>query len=522
MSTYRFTIRGFLTVVMSFTLVGPTLAQGKKGGGGAGFQDRLDAPFIRNTPVVLGLFRPVVADPTIATVRVLCDGKDTALGMIIAEDGWILTKANDLAGEVVVQIHSGKKYPAQILGVNLKNDLAVLKIDEWGLKPITFSDSKTAEVGDWIACVGMGQDPVAVGVVSVATRNIPNAKIPPPSDPSKSGYLGVYLTDSLNLNGAKISDVQDKGPAATGGVKKDDIVVAVNGATIHDADGLMELMQQHRPGEIVALKIHRGDADIDLKVELGKRPPQTGSSRSDQQNRMGSELSTRTSGYPVVLQHDAHVKNPNDCGGPLVDLDGKVIGINICRAGRTESWAVPAEVIVPLLPELKSGRVAPKSTKTQAADEIIAALQKRLNVVDEIAKAKWNAKETDVTDAEREKAILATMQTQARKYALAEPAVRSLFEAQFAAAKKLQQQRFADWQRNRNGAFENVADLKTELRTRIDDINVDLLKSLAHAKPFLQDSDFVRYLAEHAAEVFHDSPVPEAIWTEALKSLRRS
>lgn len=48
-----------------------------------------------------------------------------------------------------------------------------------------------------------------------------------------------------------------------------------------------------------------------------------------------------------------------DSGGPLVDLDGKVIGINIARAGRTETLAIPAEAVKPLLDDLKSGKLAP-------------------------------------------------------------------------------------------------------------------------------------------------------------------
>jgi serine protease Do len=74
---------------------------------------------------------------------------------------------------------------------------------------------------------------------------------------------------------------------------------------------------------------------------------------------MGSVLSNRTNGFPVVLQHDSVVL-PTDCGGPLVDLQGRVIGINIARAGRVESDAVPSETIRPLLADLMSGKLAPK------------------------------------------------------------------------------------------------------------------------------------------------------------------
>jgi serine protease Do len=50
-----------------------------------------------------------------------------------------------------------------------------------------------------------------------------------------------------------------------------------------------------------------------------------------------------------------------------VDLDGKVIGINIARAGRTESYAVPTEAVLPLLSDLLSGKLAPKPASDAAA-----------------------------------------------------------------------------------------------------------------------------------------------------------
>ena len=93
----------------------------------------------------------------------------------------------------------------------------------------------------------------------------------------------------------------------------------------------------------------------EVRVTLSKRPQAL---LGNPQERMGSSLSNRRGGFPTILQHDTVVR-PVDCGGPLVDLDGKVIGVNICRAGRTESYAVPVEAVQKLLPELMSGRLAP-------------------------------------------------------------------------------------------------------------------------------------------------------------------
>jgi serine protease Do len=63
-------------------------------------------------------------------------------------------------------------------------------------------------------------------------------------------------------------------------------------------------------------------------------------------------------GLPPILQHDGNLQ-PLDYGGPLVTLDGKVVGLNILRGSRTASYAIAADVIVPLLDAMKSGNPAP-------------------------------------------------------------------------------------------------------------------------------------------------------------------
>jgi len=65
-------------------------------------------------------------------------------------------------------------------------------------------------------------------------------------------------------------------------------------------------------------------------------------------NRMGTQLSKNRSGYDLALQHDCPLE-PKDCGGPLVDLDGRVVGINVARAGRVKSYAIPSSVVRELL-----------------------------------------------------------------------------------------------------------------------------------------------------------------------------
>jgi len=300
---------------------------------------------------VLTAFREVVARPSQSAVRVQCDGKDAALGTVVAADGWVLTKASELKGKTTVKLKDGRELEARVVGVHPDFDLAMLKVEATGLTPAAWAESKTAPVGFWVASAGTGEEPVAVGVVSVAARKA-DSRSGPRMPPPNSGYLGIAL--ETVAQGAKVSQVMPGTGAAKAGLKVNDVVVALAGRAIKDHDSLIKSIQNYKPGDKVTLKVKRGDEELEFKAELGKRPLDRGSF----QNMMGSTLSTRRTGFPTFLQHDSVIK-PNDCGGPLVDLDGKVIGINIARAGRTESYAVPAEAIQPLLNDLKSGKFAP-------------------------------------------------------------------------------------------------------------------------------------------------------------------
>jgi serine protease Do len=167
--------------------------------------------------------------------------------------------------------------------------------------------------------------------------------------------------------GARIGVVTPDGPADRAGLKADDLIVSLAGEAIQDAESLTNVLQRTKPGDAVVVRIKRGGEELELKATLGRRPSGgRRGGRGDIQNSMGSELSNRRNGFPTILQHDAVIK-PTDCGGPLVDLDGKVIGINIARAGRTESYAVPTEAVLPLLYDLLSGKLAPKPSAEAAA-----------------------------------------------------------------------------------------------------------------------------------------------------------
>jgi serine protease Do len=293
------------------------------------------------------LFAGATPAAAAATVRLQCDGKDAALGTVVSADGYILTKGSELRGDIDCRLPDGEVLSARRVGYHKATDLALLKVDATGLKPVTFAAPSEAVVGNWVAAPGLGPDPIAVGVLSEPARKLygDQAAI----ENANKGYLGIAgIGDPDEKDGVFVRDVTPKGGAATAGLKPKDIIYEVAGKPVKNRDELVLLLDDYRPGDKVTVRVRRGEEDLKFEVKLG---PRAEFDRSAFQNSMGGALSGRRTGFPAVLAHDTLLR-PTDCGGPLVDLDGKVLGINIARAGRTETWALPADVIQSALKEL--------------------------------------------------------------------------------------------------------------------------------------------------------------------------
>jgi serine protease Do len=220
---------------------------------------------------------------------------------------------------------------------------------------VVWATSQEATVGKWVASPGTWGDPVGVGVISVAARKYKAGDQPPKTANDKAGWLGISLDESSK--GPTIMTVWPKSPAQKAGLKVKDLVLKVAGHKVIDSESLINRVGKYKPGDVITLNVKRGKEDLEIKATLEKRPKMF---LGNPQERMGTALSNRRGGFPTILQHDSGLR-PEDCGGPLVDLDGKAVGINISRAGRTETYAIPAEDVQALFNDLKSGKLAPKT-----------------------------------------------------------------------------------------------------------------------------------------------------------------
>ncbi len=95
-----------------------------------------------------------------------------------------------------------------------------------------------------------------------------------------SPYLGVdYLSVSAQIAstyglpvGAFVKTVEAASPAAHAGLKKQDVITAVDGLVLDDQHDLKTVLDTFHIGDTVRLTVYRGGQTMSLNVVLGKRP----------------------------------------------------------------------------------------------------------------------------------------------------------------------------------------------------------------------------------------------------------
>jgi len=105
-------------------------------------------------------------------------------GFIIESDGIILTNAHVVkdAESINVRLQDKREFPAKVVGMDERTDVAVLKIEASGLPTVRLGDSDRLQVGEWVLAIGspFGLDFTATqGIVSAIGRNLPDENYVP-------------------------------------------------------------------------------------------------------------------------------------------------------------------------------------------------------------------------------------------------------------------------------------------------------------------------------------------------------
>ena len=280
-------------------------------------------------------------------------------GTIVNSNGYIITNrhvvltSDDRTGAVTianaayVTLSDKREFKAQVLGVDEKTDIAVLKINEKNLPFARFADSDKCRVGDIVFAIG---NPLGVGmtvtsgIVSGLSRSDTgvglayqdfiqtdaainagnsggplidfegriigmNTMIRTASGQGGNigigfsipanlisgvaldlantgkvtrGFLGLFGEDvetatakklMLNNGAVRITEVAEGSPAFRGGLRKDDIITAVDGKSFESWNELRIIIARRKPGEVMQLSIVRNGANSLVNITVSERAP---------------------------------------------------------------------------------------------------------------------------------------------------------------------------------------------------------------------------------------------------------
>jgi len=123
------------------------------------------------------------------------DAKSLGSGFIISKDGYVMTNYHVVkdADEIIVRLSDRRELKAEIIGVDPRSDVALLKIDATGLPVARIGKSSDLEVGEWVLAIGspFGFDHSAIGspfgfdhsatagIVSAKGRSLPRENYVP-------------------------------------------------------------------------------------------------------------------------------------------------------------------------------------------------------------------------------------------------------------------------------------------------------------------------------------------------------
>jgi len=112
------------------------------------------------------------------------DAKSLGSGFIISKDGYVMTNYHVVkdADEIIVRLSDRRELKGEVIGMDQRSDVALLKIEATGLPVAKIGKSSELEVGEWVLAIGspFGFDHSATaGIVSAKGRSLPRENYVP-------------------------------------------------------------------------------------------------------------------------------------------------------------------------------------------------------------------------------------------------------------------------------------------------------------------------------------------------------
>jgi serine protease Do len=143
------------------------------------------------------------------------------------------------------------------------------------------------------------------------------------------GYLGIYIKTltpelakqfSFNGNGGVlVNDVSSGSPGAKAGLKRGDIITALNGKPVTSADDLRLTISETSPDTVVHLTVSRNGQTIQVPVTLGTLPENSAQNSNNGQGEQGPGVMQGVQVETVTPDIAGQLNLPSDTHGVVVE-----------------------------------------------------------------------------------------------------------------------------------------------------------------------------------------------------------
>jgi len=260
------------------------------------------------------------------------DDKNSVIiaGTLLANTDLIVSK-NSMVGVKPTADLGETPSELEVIQRDTVNDLVLLRAPAKHAEGVSLSASEDATTPAGVFIIAPdASGPGQVSIVSARTFRSQKQM--------SRGFLGVVPATFGKREGAVLNEVRLDGAAKKAGLMVGDVVTKMNDTTIKTDRDMRSFLTKLDPKVTIIAKVLREGEEIEKAITLGAYP----SNSNHAADRM--DKSGRRDGFSTVILHDATLK-PEKCGGPVFDLAGNFIGMNIARNSRVRSYALPITVI---------------------------------------------------------------------------------------------------------------------------------------------------------------------------------
>ena len=256
--------------------------------------------------------------------------------------GRLLTKASEVVpqGGLFTTNGNDESLSCQVTGVYPDQDLAILEVPGLTAPAAKWATADELEEGAFLVAMRSDGEAQALGVLSVRERSLKAAD---------QGFLGIQMDPREAGNGVAVMEVVPGSAAAEVGIASGDVITEVAGQKVTGFFELSTRLRRMRSGEEPEIVFKRGDRFLTVTPKLKGRPVEEGDSRRLQRmDQMSGSQSRVRADFGNVLQSDMELE-ARDAGMPVVDLQGRIVGMVIARAGRISTLILPGDDIAEVL-----------------------------------------------------------------------------------------------------------------------------------------------------------------------------